>query len=68
MIFTQLNPPIPMTAPHGKGYAIAVIDYGPEYHLLWCIASDETGEIWCEPNPVVRMRENYSLGRTYDAR
>ena len=64
MSFTQLNPPLPMTvAGKGKGQAMAVIDYGPEHHLIWVVAMDETGEIWSAPNPDVRMQNNWTMGR-----
>lgn len=63
-MFTQLSPPIPMTVEgRGSGYALAVIDYGQEHHLLWVVALDLSGEIWCVPNPQVRVPKNYSLGR-----
>ena len=45
---------------------MAVIDYGPEFDLLWVVAMDEGGEIWCVPNPQVRMQANWSLGRRPD--
>ena len=64
-MFTQLNPPIPMKViDKGDGLAIGVIDYGAEHDLLWVTAIDATGEIWCAPNPRVRMQKNWSLGRT----
>jgi hypothetical protein len=47
----------------GAGYAVAVIDYGQEFDLLWVVALDEGGEIWCAPNPQVRMQNNWSMGR-----
>ncbi|WP_417610570.1 hypothetical protein [Parasphingorhabdus sp.] len=63
-MFTQLNPPIPLTVTDkGDGMAFAVIDYGAEHNLLWVTAIDATGEIWCAPNPKVRMQTNWSLGR-----
>jgi hypothetical protein len=63
-MFTQLNPPLPMhVESKGSGLALAVIDYGPEHQLLWVIALDAGGEIWCVPNPQVRMQANWSLGR-----
>jgi len=66
-MFTQLNPPVPLSVlGKGKGQAIAVIDYGPEHHLVWVTAIDETGEIWCAPNPKVRMQSNWTLGRNVD--
>ncbi len=63
-MFTQLNPPLPLLViDKGKGIAIAVIDYGPEHNLIWVTAIDETGEIWCAPNPKVRMQKNWTMGR-----
>lgn len=63
-MFTQLNPPIPLfVIGKGTGHAIGMIDYGQEHNLLWVTAIDETGEIWCAPNPQVRMQANWSMGR-----
>lgn len=64
MAFTQLDPPIPLEViDKGKGLAIGMIDYGPEHNLIWVTAIDATGEIWCAPNPKVRMQQNWTLGR-----
>jgi len=64
MSFTQLNPPIPLSVlGKGKGYAIAVIDYGQEHNLIWVTALNDSGEIWCAPNPQVRMEGNWTMGR-----
>jgi len=60
----QLNPPIPMTdmATNKKVLAHFIIDYGPEWHVLWgCF--NEDGEVWWLPNPLVRARDNPSVGR-----
>jgi len=63
-VFTQLNPPIPLNVlGKGEGYAIGVIDYGQEHNLLWVTALNASGEIWCAPNPQVRMARNWSMGR-----
>ena len=63
-MFTQLNPPLPLyVLGKGNGLAIGMIDYGPEHNLLWVTAIDATGEIWCAPNPKVRMERNWSMGR-----
>ncbi|GAB5349301.1 hypothetical protein [Alteriqipengyuania sp. 357] len=63
-MFTQLNPPIPLhVLGKGDGHALGVIDYGQEHNLLWVTAIDATGEIWCAPNPEVRMQANWSIGR-----
>ncbi|WP_236643597.1 hypothetical protein [Flavisphingopyxis soli] len=64
MSFTQLDPPIPLhVLERGDGLAFGVIDYGPEHNLIWVTAIDATGEIWCAPNPKVRMQTNWSMGR-----
>ena len=64
-MFTQLNPPLPVhVVDRGPGWAMAVIDYGQEHDLVWVIAMDDGGEIWCVPNPQVRMRANWTLGRS----
>ena len=63
-MFTQLNPTVPLhVLDKGDGQAIGMIDYGPEHHLVWITAIDSTGEIWCAPNPQVRMQSNWTLGR-----
>lgn len=72
MAFTQLDPAIPVSVEgKGKGWAFACIDYGQENNLIWVTAIDETGEIWCAPNPKVRLQANWTLGRmrpkSYDA-
>ncbi|MXP14157.1 hypothetical protein GRI44_05265 [Altererythrobacter confluentis] len=64
-MLTQLNPTIPVTViDKGAGYAIAVIDYGQEHNLIWVTAITSTGEIWCAPNPKVRMDTNWTMGRS----
>lgn len=65
MSFCELHTPIPMTVEgKGPGQAIAVIDYGPEHHLIWVVALDDSGEIWSSPNPKVRMQANWTMGRS----
>ena len=62
----QLDPPIPMRTPKGEGLATLVIDYGPDYDLLWTVIvtkGEHAGEIWTYPNTQVRGVENASLGR-----
>jgi len=64
MAFTQLDPPMPVhVLEKGNGLAFGVIDYGPEHHLIWVTAIDATSEIWCAPNPKVRMQSNWTMGR-----
>lgn len=63
-MFTQLDPQIPVhVLGKGDGSAFAVIDYGQEHNLIWVTAIDATGEIWCAPNPKVRMQKNWTVGR-----
>lgn len=64
MSFQQLDPPLPVhVLDKGVGYAFAVIDYGQEHNLIWVTAINETGEIWCAPNPRVRLQANWTMGR-----
>ena len=68
MSFTQLDPPSPVhVVDRGLGQAIAVIDYGPEFNLLWVTGMDDGGAIWCVPNSEVRLQANWSLGRNKEA-
>lgn len=64
MSVTQLDPPIPVITPKGEGYAHLMIDYGPEFHLLWVCFQDDTGECWTWPNPDIRAVKNVTMGRT----
>ena len=59
----QLNPPIPVNTPKGKGWAHILIDYSQEHDLLWVVFLDETGECWTLPNRDIRIQSNLSLGR-----
>ena len=64
MSFTQLDPSLPVTVEgKGDGFAFAVIDYGQEHNLIWVTAITETSEIWCAPNPKVRVTGNWTMGR-----
>ena len=59
----QLNPPIPVDTPKGKGLAHLVIDYGIEHHILWVVFIDETRECWTFQNPEIRIQPNITFGR-----
>jgi hypothetical protein len=64
MAFQQLEPTIPVhILDKGDGYAFAVIDYGQEHDLIWVTALTGSGEIWCAPNPRVRVQSNWTMGR-----
>ena len=64
MTVTQLNPPLPLETPRGKGLAHFMIDYGPEHHLMWTVFIEATGECWTFQNPDIRAGINVTLGRT----
>lgn len=62
----QLNPSLPVfVVGRGKGEAIGWLDYGKEDNLIWVVAMNDSGEVWCVPNPDIRLLTNYSIGRTY---
>lgn len=63
MTVTQLNPPIPLETPKGSGLAHLMIDYGPEFHLMWAVFLDANGECWTFQNPEIRAAKNVTLGR-----
>ena len=58
----QLNPPIPMTTPKGKGYANFLVDRGMEFDNEWIVFL-ENGEIWSFLNKDVRLEKNITYGR-----
>lgn len=62
-MITQLNPPLPLHTAKGEGWAHFVIDYGPEYDLVWVVFMDKDGACWTVPNPEVRMQFNWTMGR-----
>lgn len=59
---TQLDPPIPLETPKGSGLAHLVIDYGPEFNLLWTVFLNDSGECWSFSNTDVRAQKNASFG------
>jgi hypothetical protein len=64
MAVNQLLPPLPLhVLGKGDGLAVAVIDYGPDYDLLWVTIINETGEIWTANNRNARGVKNWSIGR-----
>ena len=62
-MLVQLNPPLHMETPKGKGWAHFCIDYGPETHLLWVVFMDADGACWTVPNPEIRLSPNWSMER-----
>lgn len=59
----QLNPPIPVVTPRGKGLCHFVIDYGPEAQIFMTVFLDESREIWTYASRECRARENITMGR-----
>lgn len=64
----QLNPPIPVVVPEGKGLAQVLIDYGPEHDLMWVVFLHNGGECWTYNNKLVRADDNVTYGREYSMR
>lgn len=58
----QLDPPIPVSTPKGKGLAHVLIDYGVEFDLIWVVFGDNK-EIWSVRNPDVRAQTNWTMER-----
>ena len=58
----QLDPPIPMITPQGEAMAYILIDYGPDYDLIWTCFG-QNGEIWSWRNQDVRAQTNTTFGR-----
>lgn len=63
----QLNPPIPLETPKGKGFAHVLIDYGPENDLIWVVLQD-SGECWSWRNQDIRAQNNITIGRKHALR
>lgn len=63
MSLTQLNPPLPILTPRGKGLAHFAIDYGPEAQIFFTVFLDESREIWTYASRECRARENITMGR-----
>lgn len=61
-MMTQLNPPIPLETPKGTAWAVALVDYGPQWDLQWVTFVCDTGECWTFRNPEVRQGKNYTFG------
>jgi hypothetical protein len=59
----QLDPPIPVLSPKGKGLAHALIDYGAEHDLIWIVFQDENGQCWSWSNKEIRGQVNVTMGR-----
>jgi len=61
-MLTQLQTPIPLQTPKGKAWAVAIVDYGPQWDFLWVTFVHDTGECWTFRNPEIRQDKNYTFG------
>jgi len=66
MSILQLNPPLPLETPKGSALAHFLIDYGPEFNLMWICFNDKNGECWTWQNSDIRAQKNITLGRVID--
>jgi len=62
----QLDPPLPLDTPKGRGFAHFLINLSQEHHLQWVCFIDSTGECWTFQNPDIRMQSNLTMGRDYE--
>jgi hypothetical protein len=58
----QLNPPVPMLTPKGKGYANFLVDRGMEFDNEWIVFLDN-GQIWSFLNDCVKIPSNFTYNR-----
>jgi hypothetical protein len=64
MAMLQLDPLIPFVLESGEPvWALAILDYRPDYDTLFLVACQVTREIWWLPNSMLRLGDNFSLGR-----
>jgi hypothetical protein len=61
-MLTQLHIPIPLITLKGKAWAVAIIDYGPQWDLQWVTFLHDSGERWTSRNQDIRREENYTFG------
>lgn len=60
----QLNPPLEVETPKGRGFAEVLIDYGLESDLYFvCVLNN--GEIWTFKNKDIKATQNITAGRKY---
>ena len=59
----QLNPPIPLETPKGRGWAFFLIDRSQEHDLEWVVFLDEGGFCWTFNNSEIRIQKNITMKR-----
>lgn len=63
----QLNPPIDVLTPLGRGLALLVIDYGVHLNSIWVVASYSDGQLKHFDSNDVRLAKNWTLSIPDDA-
>jgi hypothetical protein len=53
---------MPVVTPKGKGMAQVLVDYGPDFDLIWVVFQDD-GECWSWRNQDIRAEKNITFGR-----
>lgn len=66
-MLTQLPTPIPLTTPKGKAWAVAIIDYGPQWDLLWVTFVHDSAECWTFHNRDIRQERNDTFGLNHQS-
>lgn len=62
MMMMQLNPPLPVRTRDGDAMAHIVVDYGPDFDLIF-VCFGQNGEIWSWRNQDIRAQPNITFGR-----
>lgn len=57
----QLHPEIPVETPHGEGFALILIDYGPQWNTVWIVALKETREIKHYESTQIKLMKNHTF-------
>lgn len=50
-----------VNTPHGDGYPLFLIDYGPHLNMVWVVANYEDGKIRHYDSNDIRLSVNYTL-------
>lgn len=67
LLVIQLDPPLELDTPKGRGLCWFFHDYGIEQDNYYTVAIHETGELWTFGNREVRATKNITLGRPRNA-
>jgi hypothetical protein len=54
----QLSPPLWVATPMGEGFALLVIDYGPQLNSVWVVQHFKDGQILHVDSAEVRVMGN----------